>query len=122
MIVNDNAVTLANSGGLQIAKTYFCAHTTEISNNAETSVRVRAQLDFFSEPVQMFQSPTNRLKIEGFDGDKKTLIFDYFVEVINGHYVLDLYSFDLKVKERLLSSFPSFNPDLLTITTEPIPE
>ena len=122
MIIVNKPITIKNSNGITINKSYFCAHTTEISNNAATSVKVRSQLDFFIEPQSMFESPTNALNIEGFDGIKKVLNFDYFVKAINGHYILDLYDFDLLVKERLLKCFPDITDNDIEITTTPIVE
>lgn len=115
-IENRNQVTLSDSEHT-LAQTIVSAHTSEISNNSAASVRVRAQIGFFLTQEKMFESPRNALKVAGFE--KNYIDFDYAVELIGGHYVMDLYAFDLKVKEYLMQCFPTWDESKLLITTTP---
>jgi len=117
MILNTNIITLSDSG-LTLAETIIGSHTSEISNNAATSVAVRSQIGFFLTPEKMFTSPSNSLKVEGFT--KNYINFDYSVEFIGGHFVVDLYAFDLKVKEYIMQCFPNWDSEKLVITTTPV--
>jgi len=119
MIINTNVITLFSEGsGLILGESYIGAHTSEISNNAPTSVAVRAQIGFFLTPEKMFESPKNAMKVAGFD--KNYINFDYQVAFIGGHYVVDLYAFDLKVKEYIMQCFPNWDESKLLITTTPV--
>ena len=117
MIINTNEVILADSE-VSLLQTIIAARVSEISNDAPTSVKVRAQIGIFLNEVKMYASPTNALKVIGFENN--VILFDYFVEVINGHFVLDLYVFDVKVKEHLMQCFPTWDETKLVITTTPI--
>jgi len=117
-IINMNEVTLSDSG-LKLTTTIVSSHTSEISNNNVYSVKVRAQIGFFLNEQKMLESPTNALKIERFEKQNSIMIFDYMVKIINGIPVLDLYDFDLKIKDHLMSCFPEWDENLLILTTQP---
>lgn len=121
MLINTNEVTLSDSQ-LPLAQTVIAVHTTQNLNNTATSFAIRAQIDFFLTPEKMYESPTNYLRVQGFDGAKKVLNFTYEVEAVDGRYVIDLYNFDVLVKAHIMSCFPTFDPELLVITTQPLVE
>lgn len=112
-IINKNQVTLSDSK-LTLDTTMISAHTSEISNNSATAVKVRCQLGFFLDAETMLASPTNALKVVGFEGNKNVLIFDYPTDDRNVFWF-----FDLRIKEYLMELFPAWNPDLLIVTTDP---
>jgi len=112
MIINTNQVQLSDSG-LTLDTTYISAHTSEISNNSVEAVKIRCQIGFFQTPEKMLASPTNALKIAGFE-NKEVLIFDYPTSDRNVFYY-----FDQKIKEYILQLFPNFETDKLVITTQP---
>jgi hypothetical protein len=111
-IINTNEVILSDSE-LPLAMTMISAHTSEISNNSVESVKIRAQIGFFLSPEKMLQSPTNALKIQGFENN--VLIFDYPTSDRNVFYF-----FDQRIKEYIMQCFPEWDADKLIITTTPI--
>ena len=112
-IINQNQVIISNAG-VPLEQTIISAHTVEISNDKVDSVRIRAQIGFFMSAEKMLDSPTNALKIEGFEGDKYEFKFNYPTNDSNVFYF-----FDQRIKEYIIQCFPSFDPDKLIITTTP---
>ena len=118
-IINRNPIVLKDSG-LTLNETVISGHTSGNTNNKPTTMWVRMQSAFFLNMDKMYESPTNALKVVGYEDDKSVITFDYPVDVINGRYVLDLYYSDLKLKENLMRCFPMWDENLLEITTKPI--
>ena len=116
MIINTNEVTLSDSE-LPLAETMISAHTSTISNNSYTNVKVVAQIGFFLSPEKMLESPTNSLRVQGFEGKKFRLEFNYPTDDTN----VFLF-FDQKIKEYLLSLYPNWDAEKLVLTTEPVIE
>lgn len=114
MIINTNVVTLEDSE-LPLAETIISAHTSQISNDSIDSVKVKAQTGFFLNVEKMLESPTNALKVKGYEKAKRTIEFDYPTNDTNVFYF-----FDVKLKEHLLACFPTWDAEKLVITTEPI--
>ena len=113
MIINLNPITLYKSGAT-MAQTMISSHTSEISNDSVDSVKIRAQIGFFLSVEKMLESPTNALDVVGFEGNKYELKFDYPTSDRNVFWF-----FDLKIKEYLLQCFPSWDANLLLVTTDP---
>ena len=112
-IINTNPITLSDSE-LSLSETIISAHTSEIRNNSVEAVKVRAQIGFFLTAEKMLQSPTNALKVQGFEKPKNVLEFDYPVTDENVFFF-----FDLKIKKHLMMLFPDWDESKLILTTEP---
>lgn len=110
-IINLNQITLSKSGAV-LNESIISTHTSEIRNNNLESVNVRAQIGFFKDVDKMFESQTNALDVEGFDGEKYAFIFQYPIADRNVFYF-----FDVKIKAYLLECFPNWDADKLILTT-----
>lgn len=119
-IINKNQIVLKDCG-LTLDETHFSSYCTQTLNNRPTSVRVTVQTGFFLNAEKMYESPTNALKVVGYDTiDKYIFEFDLDVELINGIQVLNLYTMDLILRAHLLECFPTWDESLLILTTEPV--
>lgn len=120
MIINTNQITL-ESPSITMDTTYISAFVSDITNDKPTGFTTNSQIGFFQNETDVF-AKEKRLNVVGFPLVKQRIIFDVNVHLIGGHYVIDVYDFDVKIKEHLLKCFPEWDADKLQITTEPIIE
>ena len=111
-LINFNTITLSDSG-LSLDNSIISAHTSTIKNNSYTAVAVQTQVGFFLNAEKMLESPTNALRVQGFEGNKYLLDFQYPVDDTQ----VFLY-YDLQILDYLKTLFKSWDFDQIIITTK----
>lgn len=120
MIVSTgNTITLKDSE-LPLDSFVIATHTMSMTNSSDTSVSVVVQIGFFLNKEKLYESPTNALKVVGFDKKDHTLKFNYPITVLSDNYVILPYDMDIIMKNHIMELFPEWDESKLVITTEPV--
>ena len=114
MIQNSNTVVLSDSN-LQLTETIIVANAFSGENYKLNSSTVTLQINFYTDTQKIAQKKA--LNVTGFEKNKKRLTFEYPVTDKDVFYY-----FDLKIKEYILTLFPSWDVSKLILTTEPVEE
>ena len=112
MIINKNIITLQDSG-LELNNSLIIANAFSGDNKHVDHSTVTLQINFYANGDRFLNNVGNALNVEGFDRKKRRLTFDYPVTDTN----VFLF-FDIKIKEYLMSLYPSWDIDKLIVTTE----
>ena len=110
MIQNTNIVVLADSN-LELVDTIIVANAFSGENNKLESSSVTLQINFYTDTEKFLQRIA--LNVSGFEKTKRRLTFDYPVTDTD----VFLY-FDTKIKEYIMSLFPTWDETKLVLTTE----
>jgi len=111
-IINTNTITLSDSG-LPLESSVIIGHDFQGSCRQPSVLNVNMQVNFFASIEKWQESIKNALHVKGF-----TKISEF---VYNSETDIKdiMYFFDLKLKDYIMTIYPTWDPDKLVITTEP---
>ena len=111
MILNTNKVTLKDSG-LELDSSIIVPIAFNGKDIKKDSATIDIQINFYADVDKFTNGISNGLNVEGFDKSKRRITIEY--PITDGN--ISLY-FDNKIKEHILSVFPSWDVTKLVVAT-----